>query len=76
MTILPNHYYHYEYANSTFITKTYFMGNDIWSNDVTKLQGHENCMSHWEFERVANQPNSPLSNIFEVLPETHPEYFV
>lgn len=76
MIILPNRYYHYEFEGSTFITKTFYHYKAIWANDVMRLSGNLCSMTNWEFERVATQPNSPLSNIFEVSPETHPEYFI
>ena len=78
MTIHPNKFYHYRYGDSTFITKTYRNERSYlcYATDISKLLGTEGLATNWEFEKIVNMKNSAISNVFEVSPETHPEYFI
>ena len=78
MTIYPHRFYHYQYGDSVFITKTYCNGRSTlcWATDISKLLGTEGLAINWEFEKIVNMKNSTISNVFEISPETHPEYFI
>lgn len=77
MNILPNRFYHYCYNQSRFITKTYYSdSHTCWGQDVLRISGMEQSMTTWEFEKIVNQRKSPISEVYEVTAESHPELFI
>lgn len=78
MTIHPNKFYCYTFKDSVFITKTHRNEHSYSCNatDILKLSGTEDLLSNWPFESTVNTKSSPISNVFEVSIETHPEYFI
>lgn len=78
MIIHPNKFYCYTFEDSVFIAKTHRNENSYscYATDILKLSGTEDLIPNWAFENTVNMKSSRISNIFEVFPETHPEYFI